>query len=212
MVANDPKGIRGRTPLKFHITGGALKGLRLSLESNNQTRPTKALVKKSFFDSMQREVVGAAFIECFAGSGQMGFEAYSRGASKILFFENEKLAFESLSCNLSTFNSRLEACRRGDLVANFGDFFESRRVIEEFVAKSSSVIFYLDPPFNKPDSTCDVYARLRAFLADLSPALLSKAAIIALESMSKYEVYESIGRFSLHKISRFGRTSLVYFR
>ncbi len=88
---------------KFAITRGQYKGLGLFLESNVTTRPTKALVKKSFFDTMQSTLYGKTFIECFAGSGQMGFEALSLGASNVIFFENDRQAFQNLQNNITLF-------------------------------------------------------------------------------------------------------------
>lgn len=88
---------------KFSISRGRYKGMRLFLESNSTTRPTKALVKKSFFDTMQDELFGKTFIECFAGSGQIGFEALSLGANHAIFFENNIDAFKNLCDNIKLF-------------------------------------------------------------------------------------------------------------
>ena len=88
---------------KFTINRGQYKGLGLFLESNDTTRPTKSLVKKSFFDTMQNTLFGKTFIECFAGSGQMGFEALSLGASNAVFFENNTSAFKNLCNNITLF-------------------------------------------------------------------------------------------------------------
>lgn len=88
---------------KFIISQGKYKGLGLFLESNDTTRPTKALIKKSFFDTMRYELFGKTFIECFAGSGQMGFEALSLGVSEVVFFEKNMQAFKNLCNNITLF-------------------------------------------------------------------------------------------------------------
>ena len=95
------KGTRKKE--KFSIGRGQYKGLTLFLESNDTTRPTKSLVKKSFFDTMQYKLIGKTFIECFAGSGQIGFEALSLGASNAVFFENNSNAFKNLCSNITLF-------------------------------------------------------------------------------------------------------------
>lgn len=91
---------------KFAITRGIYKGLSLFLESNAVTRPTKSLVKKSFFDTMQDDIQHKIFVECFAGSGQMGFEALSMGAKKALFFEYNNHAYENLNANITIFKQK----------------------------------------------------------------------------------------------------------
>ncbi|MWV61900.1 hypothetical protein DCO58_07100 [Helicobacter saguini] len=90
----------------FNISRGRFKGLRLNLESNGVTRPTKSIVKKSFFDSLQDCINGVIFIECFAGSGQMGFEALSCGAKRAIFFEKDSNAYKNLLSNINIFNQK----------------------------------------------------------------------------------------------------------
>lgn len=100
---------------KFTIGRGKYKGLGLFLESNVTTRPTKALVKKSFFDTMQNSLFGKTFIECFAGSGQMGFEALSLGANNVVFFENNRDAFKNLCKNIVLFKEKYKYYHNQDI-------------------------------------------------------------------------------------------------
>ncbi|RDU59780.1 adenine methyltransferase [Helicobacter didelphidarum] len=92
----------------FSISRGKYKGLKLLLESNATTRPTKALVKKSFFDTLQNVLQDTIFIECFAGSGQMGFEALSMGAKKVMFFEKDSRAFSNLLHNARLLEMKIQ--------------------------------------------------------------------------------------------------------
>lgn len=69
------------------IIGGSLRGRRLEFSPDPRTRPMKDRVRESLFDLVGTRAVGAIAIDCFAGSGAIGFEALSRGASRAIFCE-----------------------------------------------------------------------------------------------------------------------------
>ena len=70
----------------IHITGGEFKGRRL--KSPKGYRPTTAIVKRSFFDSLAGEIGDSNFLDLFAGAGAIGLEALSRGAKFVCFVED----------------------------------------------------------------------------------------------------------------------------
>jgi 16S rRNA (guanine966-N2)-methyltransferase len=69
------------------IIGGSLRGRRLEFSPDPRTRPMKDRVRESLFDLVGTRATGAIAIDCFAGSGAIGFEALSRGASRAIFCE-----------------------------------------------------------------------------------------------------------------------------
>lgn len=69
------------------IFGGRLKGRHLQFDFDKQPRPTMGKVREAFFNIVQNRLAGAAFLDCFAGTGAMGFEALSRGAKRTVFIE-----------------------------------------------------------------------------------------------------------------------------
>lgn len=69
------------------IIGGSLRGRRLEFSPDPRTRPMKDRVRESLFDLVGTRAVGAIAIDCFAGSGAIGFEALSRGAVRAIFCE-----------------------------------------------------------------------------------------------------------------------------
>ncbi len=238
----------------FSINRGIYKGLKLSLESNSITRPTKSIVKKSLFDTIQDRLYGKTFIECFAGSGQIGFESLSVGAKNVIFFERNKNAFKNLMNNINTFEIKknkyvgyrqqkdckyLAYYQNNIIKAYFNDFFQSIDILEctllnpsnnlnkksdyyhikdviipsfpAFFVEDNSVILYLDPPFNCRDGFIDVYDKLFDFIESFSDSLLSKFSMIIIECMSSASIGKNIGVFYLDKVSKFGKTSLMYF-
>jgi 16S rRNA (guanine966-N2)-methyltransferase len=69
------------------IIGGDLRGRRLEFSPDPRTRPMKDRVRETLFDLLGQRVKGAIALDLFAGSGALGFEALSRGASRAEFVE-----------------------------------------------------------------------------------------------------------------------------
>jgi 16S rRNA (guanine966-N2)-methyltransferase len=69
------------------IIGGELRGRRLAFVPDGPTRPMKDRVRETVFDLLGTTVRGAVALDLFAGTGALGFEALSRGASAVVFCE-----------------------------------------------------------------------------------------------------------------------------
>jgi 16S rRNA (guanine966-N2)-methyltransferase len=69
------------------IIGGDLRGRRLEFSPDPRTRPMKDRVRETLFDLLGTRVKGAIALDLFAGSGALGFEALSRGASRAVLVE-----------------------------------------------------------------------------------------------------------------------------
>ena len=223
---------------KFMINRGKYKGLGLFLESNSTTRPTKALVKKSFFDTMQHNLYNKVFVECFAGSGQMGFEALSLGASSAVFFEKNMGAFKNLCENISLFwqkhknyhrdtndsittpfsiNAHHKDCLQSrDSIMNFAkntDFQVKNDIIPALnsTMQTNQFVLYMDPPFACREGFSDIYTKIWHFIESFDENFTQKVDMIVIESMSNIQLDTQIGIFQLVKKSKFGQTTLMYF-
>ena len=73
------------------ITGNA-RGKKLKTLDGDAVRPTSDRVKEALFNILQFRIEGRVFLDLFAGSGQIGLEAFSRGASKVVFVDSSKRA------------------------------------------------------------------------------------------------------------------------
>ena len=118
------------------ITGSA-RGVRLKTPAGLKTRPTTDRVKEAVFSMIQFEIEGRSFLDLFAGTGQMGIEALSRGASHAVFVDGWKDA-----CNLVRENLRL---------ARLSD--KARVVQGDYLAfltgcREKFDLVFLDPPYN----------------------------------------------------------------
>ena len=98
------------------ISSGIYKGKKLALPALSSTRSTKSIVKGSFFDTWRAELRGAAFIECFGGSGAMALEALSNGAKNVYAIEKDAAAHKIMRKNFELFRLGTNAI--------FGDCFE----------------------------------------------------------------------------------------
>jgi 16S rRNA (guanine(966)-N(2))-methyltransferase RsmD len=84
----------------MRIISGASKGRKLRTLSGRSVRPTSDRVKESIFDILGEEVKGKAVLELFAGTGNLGMEALSRGAANVVFVEKDRQALRIIERNL----------------------------------------------------------------------------------------------------------------
>jgi len=82
------------------ILAGRFRGRALLVPEGKVTRPVRALVRRSLFDSLQLELADSRWLDLFAGSGSFGLEALSRGASHATFIEAGREGLRCLRDNL----------------------------------------------------------------------------------------------------------------
>ena len=95
----------------MRIIAGTARSLPLKTIEGVDTRPTTDRIKETLFNMLQNDIPGAYFLDLFAGSGQIGLEALSRGASYAVFIENGRKAAKCIEDNIAftkfTKNSKL---------------------------------------------------------------------------------------------------------
>lgn len=125
------------------IIAGKFRGKVLKARILPHTRPTKAIVKESVFNTIAPFLGGKIFVEVFAGYGSMGFEALSRGAKEIIFLEKSAESFSILQKNIALFGEESHK-----ILAKNVDSFEILKSLLESL-KNKSAILYFDPPFGE---------------------------------------------------------------
>ena len=184
------------------IIAGAYKGKVLSLPSLDVTRSSKAVLKESVFNVLQFDIIDKIFIESFAGSGSIGLEAISRGAKRAYFIELDKKSYSILVKNCKSIN--IEKCQTIQ-----GNAFVQTPLILEFLKNSKEeVILYVDPPFDFREGMEDIYDKSFRMIENIESDNIFK---IIIEHESKLEVPKILGKFSLEKTRKFGKSSLSYF-
>lgn len=99
----------------MRIVRGRFRHRTLETSPGQTTRPITARVKVSLFDRLQPDLQDARVADIFAGTGTMGFEALSRGASRVVFVEQNREAFELLKQNVAALQVKDETvCWRAD--------------------------------------------------------------------------------------------------
>jgi 16S rRNA (guanine966-N2)-methyltransferase len=121
----------------MRVIAGSAGGLRLAVPKSD-VRPTMDRVKAAIFSSLGDAIIGARVLDLFAGSGALGVEALSRGASSVLFVEEDRQSTETIEKNLAKakFKARV---RRQDAF----DFLRQCSNAEPFQ------IIFADPPYEK---------------------------------------------------------------
>lgn len=166
------------------------------------TRSSKTIVLESFFNTLQFDIIDACFVECFSGSGSIGLEALSRGASKVMFMELDREAQKVLRENIQqTDPSRCEVFG-GDTFVNID------QVISTLKRSHTPAYFYIDPPFSYREGQEAIYDKMLEMIAKLPQELVT---MIIIEHMTQLKLPERIGTFTLKKSKKFGKTSLSYF-
>ncbi|NLC27607.1 MAG: 16S rRNA (guanine(966)-N(2))-methyltransferase RsmD [Campylobacteraceae bacterium] len=181
------------------MNAGKYKGKKLLLPSLETTRSTKSILKNAFFNSIQAEIHGTHFIEMFGGSGSMGLEALSRGATHAYFIEKDPLAFKILEKNCANIDKIHTLCFNGDA------FSELSRVIKIAL---EPIILYVDPPFSIRKGMDEIYEKI---IKTVKKVDSSKVSLMAVEYMSGIHIPENLGNFSLKKTKRFGKSSLAFY-
>lgn len=123
----------------MRITAGEFRGRVLKAPKGVSTRPTASRLREALFNIAAGRIEGAALLDLFAGSGMVGFEALSRGASSVVFVEEDRKALQVIEENA-------KLLRVEEQVKLYGrDVF---KVLKLFSEESFSLI-YADPPYGK---------------------------------------------------------------
>lgn len=123
----------------MRVIAGKCRSLPLKAPKGMDTRPTQDRIKETLFNMLQNDIPQCIFIDLFAGSGGIGIEALSRGASKAYFVEHGKEAFSCIEENLKfTKLDTYAKCIKGDV-------FSALHMINEDTVD----IIFADPPYNE---------------------------------------------------------------
>lgn len=181
------------------VIGGKYRGMKLEMLEVATTRPTKAILKESLFNVLQNDIVGVMFIEGFGGSGSVGIEALSRGASEAIFIERDEEAIKVLKRNLA----RLKDEKAKVLC---GDSFALLPSVIDGIGKEG--ILYLDPPFCIRENMQDIYLRCFSLVESIKNSYLN---LVIFEHLSEYEMPKNLGNFCIIKSKKFGKSTLSYY-
>lgn len=184
------------------IIAGKYRGKVLELPSLEVTRSSKARLKESLFNVLQFDIIDKIFIESFAGSGSIGLEAVSRDAKRSYFVEQNKMSY-----NILVHNCRAVDMNKCQTV--LGDtFVQTPSILNSLKNSNDEVILYVDPPFDFRDGMEDIYQKSFRMIEDIEN---ENIYMIIVEHVTTLEIPEVLGKFSLKKTKKFGKSSLSYY-
>ncbi|MBE2897997.1 16S rRNA (guanine(966)-N(2))-methyltransferase RsmD [Pasteurellaceae bacterium 20609_3] len=120
------------------IIAGRYRGRKLPVLNAEGLRPTGDRIKERLFNWLMNDIIDARCLDVFAGSGSLGFEALSRHAGFVQFFELNPQAYRTLQQNLSRLAAPNADIRQGD----------SLKLLQSAPQAPFDIIF-LDPPFHQ---------------------------------------------------------------
>ena len=125
-------------PGEVRIISGSWRGRKLAVLDAEGLRPTTDRVKETLFNWLMHDIAGATVLDCFAGSGSLGFEALSRYASHCTLLERDKTAANQLLANQHKL-----ACTNAEIIHT-----DSLQWLAKPALRRYDVVF-IDPPFRK---------------------------------------------------------------
>ncbi len=174
------------------ITGSARGRRLMTVAGAELVRPTPERVKEAMFSSIQFDIEGRKVLDLFAGCGQLGIEALSRGARSAVFVDASDASLNTVKENLK--NTELES-RAKTVRSDFSVFLA--RNTEKFD------IIFLDPPYKS--------GFLKEAL-DGAASAASDSCVIFCEHPKEIELPEKSGAFAVFKKYRFGKVFVTVYR
>ena len=184
------------------IIAGKYKGKTLELPSLDITRSSKARLKESLFNVLQFDIIDKIFIESFAGSGSIGLEAISRDAKRSYFVELNKNSYQILLKNCRAIDMQKCQTVQGDT------FIQTPLILESLKNSNDEVILYVDPPFDYREGMDNIYEKSFVMIENIEN---ENIFMIIIEHESSLALPVILGKFSLNKTKKFGKSSLSYY-
>lgn len=158
----------------MRIITGRARGVKLATLEGDNTRPTSERAKEAVFSMLQFDIEGREVLDLFAGSGQMGLEAVSRGAASAVFVDKSRDAMAIIGKNIEK-TGLSDACRV--FCADVNDYIRTAK------GRKKYDIVFIDPPY-----ALRVAAKTLASLLD--GGLLKPTSILVCES-EEADIFEN---------------------
>lgn len=178
----------------MRIITGSAKGKRLLTLESDTTRPTSERIKEAIFSSLQFDIENRAVLDLFAGCGQMGLEALSRGAANATFIDSASEAISVCKENAKR-TALFDRCRF--LVSDYRNF------IRKAAGERKFDLVFIDPPYAMACCT-EALSRL------CDAGLLLPGALVVLESGEEEIDTARMSAFEVQKSTAYGKKTAVH--
>lgn len=180
------------------VVAGKCRGIPLVAPKGDKTRPTADKVKEALFSILQNRVPDASFLDLFAGSGQMGIEAVSRGAKNAVLIDDNDFSAAAIAVNLSK-------TRLSDQIRHMKkDVFRSLQTLGD--NKETYDIIFMDPPYASALAYSEKIAELIC-----ATGLLKPDGLFIVEHSSLVLPKENVMNLTLSRRCNYGSTMLTFY-
>jgi 16S rRNA (guanine(966)-N(2))-methyltransferase RsmD len=180
----------------LRIIGGSLRGRKLQSFKGQKVRPTSDRVKEALFNILGNGLCeGASVLDLYAGTGNLGIEALSRGAKRACFVEKERDSLKTLKENLQ----ECGLMERAEIIP-----IDAVKAIHALEKKGESFdLVFLDPPYYRELADKTIEA--------LGESTILREAVVIAEHSARDALKKNYGRLRLKDERRYGDTSLSFF-
>ena len=181
----------------MRVISGSARSLKLKTVEGLDTRPTTDRVKETLFNMIHHDLFHARVLDLFAGSGAIGIEALSRGASFAVFVEHNRSAAKCIEENLRHTKLRDQA----ELLC-----MECMAAIRRFREGETFDFIFMDPPYDRA-----LEREALGFLSD-SPVVTKETLIIVEASLNTEFSYLSEMGFEMLREKRYKTNKYVFIK
>lgn len=183
----------------MRVISGRLRGRTLFAPKGHNIRPTSDQVKESLFNMLGPRLLHATFLDLFAGTGNIGIEALSRHAARVVFVEKSPGHVRVIKRNLAVCQLESESH------VYCGDANNMLRVLQK--ATWTFDLIFVDPPYRQTNMLRDILTHV------VERALLADTGLLVAEHAYTFAPQSNIGgTLFLSKSRRIGDTTLSFYQ
>lgn len=180
----------------MRVIGGIHRGRRLVTVGGLAVRPTSDRLRETLFNILAPQIRGTRFLDICAGSGAVGIEALSRGASEVTFIERSRHACAVIEANLASLGISQATIIKQDAAASLKKLARESALFD---------IAFFDPPYSS-----EIYAKVMDQLG--SGEVLTPEALVIVEHRVKTPTVPQYGSLRTFREVKQGESALAFFR
>jgi 16S rRNA (guanine(966)-N(2))-methyltransferase RsmD len=175
----------------MRVIAGEFRSRRLKTLPGLALRPTPDRLREALFNVLAPHIAGVTFLDAYAGSGSVGIEALSRGASHAVFVEKHFAAANMIRQNLASLQieDRATVVQRSSLAA---------------LAEWDADIYFLDPPYTQP-------AEYRSILTLLGERTLRPQATVLVQHARRFGIADAYSQLRRTRVLAHGDNAVSFF-
>lgn len=203
----------------MRVIAGQYRSRTLVAPAGDKTRPTSDRLRETLFNVLGPRVVESVFLDLYAGSGAVGIEALSRGASQAIFVEVAAAAQKAIRANLAALGIRSGFTLETRSATTVLDRMMQGRSTRQAAAQEGSAehdsarqgskvgLVFLDPPYERLED----YQAVLSKLGSGGSLLLAADALVVAEHARRYALASHYGRLTQTRVLEQGDAALSFY-